>query len=138
LRYLLDTNVLSELSKRSPDKAVLTWFERKDGDDLYLCSITIGEIAYGIERLADGRRKQELNDWFKDVLINWFAGRIVSLDADVMRCWAQIKASNRTLPVMGSLIAAAAITSGSVLVTRNSKDFAGIDGLEVVDPLPMS
>jgi predicted nucleic acid-binding protein len=134
LRYLLDTNVLSELAKDVPDDCAVQWFSEHLGDSLLISSITVGEIAYGIEKLEEGRRKAEYRDWFESVLLEWFDGAIVPLDEEVMLVWARLRAATRSLPVLDSLIAAAALSSNSTLVTRNTRDFEGIAGIRLLDP----
>jgi predicted nucleic acid-binding protein len=134
LRYLLDTNVLSELAKDTPDSHATQWFSEHLEDELLISSITVGEIAYGKERLKEGQRKAEFEDWFESVLLEWFAGAIVPLDEKVMLTWARMRATTRTLPVLDSLIAATAIFSNSTLVTRNTRDFEGIPGIRLLNP----
>jgi predicted nucleic acid-binding protein len=136
LRYLLDTNVLSETAKDVPDSSVIQWVSEHLGDDLLISSITVGEISYGIEKLEEGRRKAEYRDWFESVLLEWFAGNIVPLDEEVMLAWAWMRVASRSLPVLDSLIAAAAISSNSTLVTRNTRDFEGIPGIRLFNPWP--
>jgi predicted nucleic acid-binding protein len=134
MKYLLDTNVLSELSKDHVDQSVLTWFESIDQESLMISSITIGEIAYGVEKLPNGARKEQLKQWFENTLVEWFEGRICAIDSEAMLCWAHIKATSRTLPILDSLIAATAVSQGATLVTRNVRDFDGIEALNVVNP----
>jgi predicted nucleic acid-binding protein len=134
MRYLLDTNVLSELSRDTIDPLVEAWFAAHDGDELLLSVITIGEIEYGIKKMVEGRRRQDIRDWFEKVLLKWFGKRVCPIDDEAMRCWADIRAAGRTLPILDSLIAATAVGQGAVLVTRNVKDFEGIDTLEVFNP----
>ena len=62
MSYLVDTNILSEPAKREPEATVVEWLRRHEGD-LYVSTITIGEIRRGIERLADGKRKHQLREW---------------------------------------------------------------------------
>jgi len=135
LRYLLDTNVLSELAKKAPSPAAEQWFREHYGDDLLISAITVGEMAYWIERKDEGGDKDALADWFESVLLEWFAGAIVALDDRVAQRWAVLRAeSGRTLPLIDSLIAASALASGCAVVTRNVKDFEGIVGLTVINP----
>jgi predicted nucleic acid-binding protein len=71
-------------------------------------------------------------------LTDWFEGRICAIDSETMLCWAHIKATSRTLPVIDSLIVATAIAQGATLVTRNVKDFDGIEGIVTVNPFEES
>lgn len=134
MRYLIDTNVLSELAKDKPDAKVLDWFSSHSQDSLLICTITVGEIAYGIEKKGDSKAKEGLEDWFESVLLDWFKGSIVALDTQVMLTWGKLRASGRTLPILDSQIAATALVSNAVLVTRNTKDFEDIKGLKLVNP----
>jgi predicted nucleic acid-binding protein len=134
VRYLLDTNVLSELSKAKPEPHVMEWFSNKITDELLICAITVGEIAYGIERKEAGQNKDELRDWFESTLLEWFDGKIVFVDDKVMLKWAHIRVTGRTLPILDSMIAASTLTAEATLVTRNIKDFDSIKGLVVINP----
>jgi predicted nucleic acid-binding protein len=134
MRYLIDTNVLSELTKGDPNPRVTAWFATHLHDELLISVITVGEIAYGIEKKPDGRGKAELEDWFESTLLEWFEGSIVPIDETVMRLWAHLRARGRTRPILDSLIAASALSAKAVLMTRNVKDFEGIEGLEVTNP----
>ena len=134
MRYLIDTNVLCELAKDSPDPEVVNWFSSHHHDELLISTITVGEIAYGIEKKEEGRMKHELMDWFESVLLERFEGSIISLDTEVMLLWGKLRATGRTLPLIDSQIAAAALSCKATLVTRNTRDFEGIDDLKVVNP----
>jgi predicted nucleic acid-binding protein len=134
MRYLVDTNVLSELAKDTPEPRIAAWFSDKDADSIFISAITIGEVAYGIERKAEGKSKDKLRAWFTTVLVEWFSERIVAIDEDVMLTWAKMRSEGRTLPILDSLIAATAITAGATLVTRNTKDFKGTPNLHVLNP----
>jgi predicted nucleic acid-binding protein len=134
MRYLIDTNALSELAKNEPNPQVVAWFSRHIKDELLISAITVGEIAYGIEKMETGRKRTGLEDWFESTLLEWFAGSIVPIDADVMFAWAHLRATSRTLPILDSLIAASVLSAHAVLVTRNARDFEGIEKLEVVNP----
>jgi len=134
LRYLIDTNVLCELAKSKPSTKVTGWFLSHAEDTLLISTITVGEIAYGIEKKEAGKAKDKLTDWFETVLIEWFKGSIVDLDTQTMLRWGKLRASGRTLPILDSQIASAALVYDATLVTRNVKDFEGIDGLKVENP----
>ena len=134
MKYLIDTNVLCELAKKNPDPLVTGWFSSHAHDELIISAITVGEIAYGIEKKECGKTKEELVEWFESVLLAWFGKSIVALDTEVMLTWGKLKAAGRTLPILDSQIAATALTCNATLVTRNTKDFDGIDKLEVVNP----
>jgi len=99
--------------------------------------ITMGEIAKGISKLTPSRRKEELDIWLKQTLPNRFIGRIVDIDLQTMLLWGELlgklEKQGRPLPMMDSLIAAIALQNSLTLVTRNEKDFAGIE-VTIVNP----
>ena len=135
MRYLLDTNVISELVSKQPNQSVLDWVKDTDENLLYLSVITIGEIKKGIEKLPASARKDQLVDWLQDDLLQRFRDRLVSIDIKVMLQWGEIAAHlemiGRPLPAIDSLIAASVSQGDFVLVTRNTSDFmaAGIPAL---------
>jgi len=135
VKYLLDTNIISEMRKPHCNPKVKAFIDGLAGEDLYICSITIGEICYGIEKLPPGKKKHDLNVWLYSKLPEWFGGRVISLDTDVMTEWGKIRANTeRTMPVVDIMIASAAITYHLTLVTRNTVDFDGIEGLMLINP----
>jgi tRNA(fMet)-specific endonuclease VapC len=137
MKYLLDTNVISELVAKSPNPQVIGWIDSLDQNSIYLSVITIGEIRKGIEKLVDSTRKATLNSWLNDDLLVRFAGHILILDVAVMVRWGeltgQLERVGRPLPAIDSMIAALAIHHGCVLVTRNQEDFKGT-GLNIINP----
>ena len=126
-RYLLDTNVVSEVRRPRPDPGVLRWLEAARGDDLYLSVLTIGEIRLGIVRLErrDPARAEALEAWLAG-LEQGYAERILPVTAAVVRRWAALSAE-RPLPVVDALLAATAAEQDATLVTRNVADLAGVD-----------
>jgi len=134
LSYLIDTNVLSELRRRTPDPAVVAWFEERPATTLHLSVLTLGEIRKGIEALDHGRRKLGLLDWLETDLPAFFAGRILPIDEAVADRWGHLlAAAGRPLPAIDSLLAATALTHGLALVTRNVNDFPAQE-LEIINP----
>ena len=135
MKYLLDTNIISELRKPNGNVNVKAFVKDIRNEDLYLSVITIGEIAAGIKKLGDRKKSVELSIWLEKELMDWFEERIITIDIQTMLQWGdqQFKA-NRTLPVMDSLIAATAITYGLTLVTRNTKDFVDYENLLLINP----
>lgn len=127
LSYLIDTNVLSELRRKSPDPDVADWVSQRPSASLYLSVLTLGEIRKGIEGAVDEGRRQVLRDWLEADLPTFFMGRILSVDAAVADRWGRlIAAAGRALPAIDSLLAATALEHDLILVTRNVKDFAGL------------
>ena len=135
MKYLLDTNIISEMQKPHCNPRVKAFIDGLAGEDLYISSITVGEICYGIEKLPSDKKKHELAVWLYGKLPEWFNGRVISLDTDVMTEWGKLRANtDRTLPAADSMIASAAITHHMTLITRNTKDFEGIEGLMLINP----
>ena len=134
MSYLLDTNVLSELCRKVPDAGVVEWFAHRPASTLYLSVLTLGELRKGIAGIADVVRRMTLSDWLETELPVFFAGRILAVDAQVADRWGRLVATaGRPLPAIESLLGATAAQHGLSMVTRNSRDFAGL-GLEVVNP----
>lgn len=132
MSYLIDTNVLSELRRRTPDDRVVAWMQARPRQSLYLSVLTLGEIRKGIERLDDGTRRQQLLDWLEVELPGYFLGRLFDIDAHTADRWGRLMASaGRPLPAIDGLLAATALQHDLTLVTRNTKDFAGLDVLLV-------
>ena len=133
MSYLLDTNVLSELRRKSPDETVVEWFARRPPSTLYLSVLTLGELRKGIEGVADSKRRMSLNDWLESDLPAFFVGRILPVDAQVAERWGRLLATaGRPLPAIDSLLGATAAQHGLSIVTRNGKDFADM-GLDIIN-----
>ena len=127
MSYMIDTNVLSELRRKSPDVGVVAWFTQRPPATLYLSVLTLGEIRKGIETLSDEVRRQALVDWLETDLPTFFTGRVLPVDEAVADRWGRlVAAAGRPLPAIDSLLAATALEHDLMLVTRNVKDFAGL------------
>ncbi len=137
MRYLLDTNVVSELIARQPNEGVVRWIDGLDPGGVYLGVITIGEISKGVERLPDSPRKETLREWLTDSLKLRFEGRILEIDVAVMLTWgalmARLEKRGRKMSAMDSLIAALALSHDLTLATRNESDFENAE-ITVVNP----
>ncbi len=127
MRYLLDTNVISELIVRKPDKRIVQWLDSLDPNSVYLSVITIGEIRKGIEKLPDSVRKDHLRAWLADDLLVRFSGRILAVDIDTMLTWGELtgrlERQGKKMSAMDSLVAAIAVSCDLCLVTRNEHHF---------------
>lgn len=127
MSLLLDTNVISEVMTRQPDERVLAWFGRQRTADLYLSSITIGELVCGAMRKTGTRRDEELASWVEDDLVKQFEHRILVFDLKAARRWGDMMAegdiTGNVLPAADAQIAAIAQVNGLSLVTRNTGDF---------------
>lgn len=137
MSYLLDTNIISELTRTHPHKGVVSWLGQVPDERLYLSVLSLGEIRKGAERLpADGRRER-LRVWLEHDLPLWFGARILPIDKAVADRWGRLQhQAGRNLPVIDSLLAATALHHELRLVTRNLADFS-YAGLEVIDPWRM-
>jgi predicted nucleic acid-binding protein len=134
---LLDTNVLSELMRRDPDPRTVAWVDAQAGQRLHLSAVTRAEVELGIALLPEGRRKDGLRAAAARMFAE-FAGRCLPFDDRAASFYAVLVSARtragRPITVEDAQIAATALASGAVLVTRNVADFAGIEGLSVVDP----
>jgi predicted nucleic acid-binding protein len=134
LSYLIDTNVLSELRRKQPEARVVAWLQDRPPQSLFLSVLTLGEIRKGLERVEDTHRKQILLDWLEVELPNYFVGRIVNIDSHTADRWGRLMAqAGRPLPAIDGLLAATALQHDLTLVTRNTKDFAGLD-VRLINP----
>ena len=134
MKYLLDTNVISELVAKQPSQKVLDWLDSLDPDDVYLSVITIGELRKGIEKLPVAKRKTALLQWLSNDLLVRFSGRLLTLDLAVMLTWGKMAGQvKRSLPGLDSLIAALALHHNCSVATRNESDFRDT-GVTVVNP----
>ena len=134
MSYLLDTNIVSETVRRSPNKAVIAWLDRLPGEALFVSVLTLGEIRKGIESLSDRRRREKLRLWLEHDLPAWFEGRVLPVDLAVADRWGRLLAEvGRPVPTIDSLLAATALHHELRLVTRNAGDFV-YPGLQVINP----
>ena len=127
MSYLLDTNVLSELRRKTPEPKVAHWIAQRPAQTLYLSVLTLGEIRKGIDSLSDEVRRQTLLDWLEVDIPAYFIGRILDVDQSVSIRWGSMVAqAKRPVAAIDSLLAATACQHGLTLVTRNTKDFVGL------------
>ena len=123
--YLVDTNVLSEAMKSSPDPAVSAWLVDKRAD-CFLSVIVIAELEYGVDLLHSGHKKRGLVKAFQ-AFVAVASERVLSFDLEVARRWAVLRAKwqcqGQSLPVLDSMIEATALHWGLTIVTRNTGDF---------------
>lgn len=138
MKYLLDTNIVSELTRKDPAPGVIAFFEHVIEDNLHLSTLTLGELHHGIEKLDDGKRKRKLHDWVSNELMQRFHGRILSFGIEEAETWGRGRAALMRLgkppALMDSMIAAIALANRCALVTRNTRDFSAFDNLELINP----
>lgn len=140
MRFLLDTNVVSEPIGNAPNRNVVDWIADQDPFALHLSVVTFAEIGAGIGRLPPSRRRGSLEDWRERLLIS-FADRVLHVDLDVADAWGSIRARLSSLGAsigpIDAFLAATAQVHGLMLVTRNVRDFALWEG-PLFDPWPKS
>lgn len=131
-RYLLDTNVISELRKPRPHGAVVAWLESLDDAQLFLSAVTLGEIQAGIEitREQDARKAGDIEAWL-DMVAG--AYNVLPMDASVFRAWARLMHRKSDTLYEDAMIAATAKVHGLTVATRNVADFRAL-GVEVFNP----
>ena len=133
---LLDTNVISELTRSDPDPTVLAFLRRQPQAALFTCSVCEAEVRYGLARMPVGRRRNELARRIA-VLFAGFADRILPFDSTAAARYATIRirrqSDGKPIPVLDAMIAATALAYGVAIATRNVNDFARC-GIRVVDP----
>ncbi len=136
--YLIDTNVISELTKPIPDPAVVDWFANTPVQSIYISAVTLCEMQRGLALMPTGKRRSALKLATDAVIQNDFAQRCLSLDAKCAPVYGSLAAGQqqqgRTCSAEDAMIAAIALANQFTLVTRNTKDFEGIDGLELHNP----
>jgi len=134
---LLDTNVLSELMHRAPDLKVERWLSVQAAPSVWTTAVTEMEIRYGIESLAVGRRRQELEGTFESFLRNVIEGRVAVFDTPAARAAAQLMAARKRLgrpgEIRDTMIAGIALASNATIATRNVAHFTDTN-LRIVDP----
>ena len=137
MRLLLDTNVLSEVTKPSPDTNVLGWLDRLDEDRTFISVVSIAEIRRGVALMNEGRRRDSLAEWLSRELPQRFEQRVLPVDEAVALAWGDLmgvaKRRGRGLSSMDGLIGATAIAQSLTLATRNTKDFEGF-GIDLYNP----
>lgn len=134
---VVDTNIISEVMRPQPDPAVIQWLDQQETFLLYLTTITLAEIRYGLGILPDGERKQRLINRFEAYVDRAFEGRILDFTVDAASRYADIMVQRRKVGLPMSMadgqIAAIARVHHFAVATRNIRDFAQC-GLELVNP----
>ncbi len=131
-RYLLDTNVVSELRKNKPHGAVVAWVSSLQGEQIYVSAVTFGELQAGIEitRAQNAIKAEEIGQWadrLQDTI------QVLSMDASCFREWGRLMHGRSDHLVEDAMLAATARVHGLAVATRNEKDFRQL-GVQVVNP----
>lgn len=138
MRFLLDTNIISNVTKPAPSEALLAWMAGQLDQNLYISSLTVAEIRRGVLEKPAGKRRQALETWFSgpEGPQALFAGRVLPFDEKAGLVWAKLmadgKARGRARSALDTIIAAIAEANECVVVTDNEKDF---DGVDYINPL---
>lgn len=134
---ILDTNIISEMMKQTPSYKVIKWIDRQDSIELYITTVTIAEISYGINALPNGKRRQLIEDAFNKLLNAAFKHRILSFDEISAHQYGKLmghrKESGKPLSILDGQIAAIAFTQTKTIATRNTRDFVDC-GVELINP----
>jgi predicted nucleic acid-binding protein len=137
MNLLIDTNVISEMTKPRPDPRVVAFLHETDEDRLFLSVVTLAELTRGVAMKSDGKAKRVLATWLANDLAERFSGRVLDIDPPIANAWGDLMASAQryelALHVMDGFLAATAMTRGLTLATRNVKDFVPL-GVPVFDP----
>jgi predicted nucleic acid-binding protein len=138
MRFLLDTNILSEIAKPVPSDSLVAWMATQNDDDLFIAALTVAEIRRGVLEKPVGKRRDQLESWFSGLEgpQALFAGRVLPFDEAAALIWARLmadgKARGRPRSALDTIIASVAEAHGCTVVTNNEKDFPGI---ECINPL---
>jgi len=136
-RFVIDTNVASELMRPQPTATVGAWIAERDAQDMYLTAVSEAELLYGVAIMPTGKRRTALKAAMTRWLDRGFRERILPFDSAAAGAYAEIAAerrrTGRPIGEADCQIAAISRSRGAVLVTRNVRDFEGT-GLNVIDP----
>jgi toxin FitB len=136
--YLLDTNIISDVTKPAPSSELLAWMADQADDDLFISALTVAEIRRGLLEKPAGKKRASLEAWFagSEGPQALFAGRVLPFDEKAALVWARLMAEGtargRPRSALDMIVAAVAEANGCVVVTDNEKDFAG---LKFINPL---
>ena len=136
MKYLLDTCVISELVKPTPNRKVVAWLNELPTEALFLCAITIGEIRKGLTKLPDSVKKERLTLWLNTLLIE-YKERILSIDLAVCENWGVLQGNaekaGTPMSSIDGLLAATTYTHNLTLATRNENDFTP-SNIPIINP----
>ena len=138
MRYLLDTNIISNVTKLAPSEPLLAWMAGQNDADLFISTLTVAEVRRGILEKPNGKRRKQLEEWFAGAEgpQALFAGRVLAFDEGAALIWAAPMADGRLRgqprSALDTIIAAVAEANDCIVVTDNERDFAGI---KIFNPL---
>ena len=131
-RSLLDTNIVSNVTKPEPSENLVAWMAEQADEDLFISSMTVAEIHRGILEKAPGKKRRELERWFSgpEGPQALFAGRVLPFDDRAGLIWARLMADGtrkgRPRSPLDMIIAAVAEANDCIIVTANKRHFAGV------------
>jgi predicted nucleic acid-binding protein len=135
---LLDTNFLSELRKPKPNQLVMAYSLSRPPEELFISTVTLAEVRFGIVSQQDRAKREALQDWLEQEIRPMFADRVVPISEAVILRWRvlleQGRKSGRVFSQPDLIIAATAIEHNLTFVTRNTKDFTGLPDLKLLNP----
>ena len=137
-RYLLDTNIVSNVTKPQPSESLVAWMAEQADGDLFISSLTVAEIRRGLLEKPSGKKRKELERWFSgpEGPQALFAGRVLPFDEKAGLVWARLMAEGtergRPRNPLDMIVAAVAEANDCIVATDNEKDFAG---LKIANPL---
>jgi toxin FitB len=131
-RYLLDTNVVSELRRNKPHGAVVAWMDSLRDDQIFVSAVTMGELQAGVERTRrqDPQKAEEIEAWIE---LLWKSFAFLPMDVAEFRAWSQLMEGRSAALDLDAMIAASARVHGFTVATRNEKDFRHL-GVAVLNP----
>jgi toxin FitB len=141
-RYLLDTNIISGVTRPAPSEALTAWMSKQVDENLFISSLTVAEILRGVLEKPAGKKRKQLEDWFAgpEGPQALFAGRVLPFDEKAGLIWARLMAkgaeTGKPRSPLDMLVAAIAEANGCVVVTDNEKHFAGLRVLNPLRALP--
>ena len=134
---ILDTNVISAMMRQYPEVGVVAWLDRQVPESIWITSVTVFEIIFGIELLAKGRRRKQLEMAFQSVIEEDFFSRILPFEQTAAResalLAARLRREGAPMEVRDTMIAGIALAHRAKMATRNVKHFSGT-GIDLIDP----
>ena len=138
MRYLLDTNIISNFTKPVPSQSLIEWMTNQSDEDLFIASLTVAEIRRGVLEKPAGKRRDQLDGWFSGPQgpQALFAGRVLPFDEAAALIWGRLmadgKAKGRPRSGLDTIIAAIAAANDCIVVTDNERDFEDVDILNPI------
>ncbi|HSV61355.1 MAG TPA: type II toxin-antitoxin system VapC family toxin [Variovorax sp.] len=134
---LVDTNVISEPLRPSPEARVVAWIDAQPLETLYMSAITVAKLRFGVASLPAGRRRSGLHDNLERRVLPLFAGRVLPFDLAATQAYAELmvkaRAGGLAIGTADGYIAATALSNGFAVATRDTSPFATA-GVSVVNP----